>query len=170
MNKKLILIITSIVLVVALLVIGVMLFLGNIGNCKIAIESKTALQGDAVSIPISISKNHGLYYGRIIINYDSDALSFVSCANGEVFEECEANNLDGQLVLMVNQTGVENTKIDGVMATLNFKVNETAPKGNYDINFEINQESPDDATCFVNVSEPENFIAFEHENGKITVK
>lgn len=170
MNKKLILTVVSIVAAVALVVMGIVLVLKNAGDCKISIESKTALQGDAISLPVSITGNRGLYYGKIVINYDADVLTFVSCANGDVFEECESNNLDGQLVLIVNQTGVQNTKIDGVMAVLNFDINENAPKGVHNISFEVNTDELGDNTAFVTVSDPETFVGFEYENGKVTVK
>ncbi|MBQ8740990.1 MAG: hypothetical protein IJY79_05530 [Clostridia bacterium] len=134
-NKKIIIIIAAVVLAVAILVTGIVLISKNLGDTTVYLDEKKALAGDTVQIPLSISKNHGIWGGQIIINYDSDAISFVSCSNGEVFDECEVNNNVGEVVILVTQSELEDTKESGLIANLNFKVKVSADKGDYDIIF-----------------------------------
>lgn len=167
-KKKLIIIIVAAVLAVALLAVGtvytVKYIKENVGDSILSLESKTALAGDTIKLSFTISKNHGLWGGQIVINYDADNLTFVSCANGVVFDECEANATDGgKLMVLVTQSDLENTDADGVVATLNFEIKDSAAKGDYDIEF-----STDTNLC--DIDEPEDLIVPLFENGKITVK
>ncbi len=169
MNKKIILIIVASVLAVALVTTGTIFVIkyinNNVGNTVLSFESKTALAGDIVKMPITLNKNHGFYYGQITVSYNADAIEFVSCASGEIFDECEVNDVDGTVVMLVNQSDLSNTKINGTLATLNFKIKETAAKGEYKIEF-----VHDEQTAFCNLSEPENLIIPELISGIITVK
>ncbi len=138
--KKLIFKICIVVLIVAIISVGtfftVKYIKNNIGDTVISLEGTTALAGDTIKIPFSISKNHGLWGGQIKINYDEKAFEFISCANGDVFDECEVNNNTGSVNLIVNQTVLANTKEDGLVASLNFKVKNLAKNGNYEISFD----------------------------------
>lgn len=138
--KKIILISVSAVLAVALITTGVIVtakyFKNYVGDTVISFEEKTALAGDTVKIPFSVIKNHGIWGGQIKINYDSQAMAFVSCANGDVFDECEINSEDGSVNIVVNQTGLDDSKVNGVIATLNFKIKDSAKGGNYKIEFD----------------------------------
>ena len=163
MNKKLILIIVSSVLAVALFATGVIFLVKNLGGFTVSLNSQKALAGNTVEIPISLSKNVGLYYGQVVINYDSDNLSLASCVQGDVFEEFEYKDIDGTVNILVNQLGLTNAEEDGTIATLVFYVKESADKGVYEITF--GEES-----AFCNVSDPENLIIPTFENGKISVK
>lgn len=163
MNKKLILIIVSSVLAVALLVTGAIFVVKNLGGCTVSLKSEKALAGNTVEIPIKLSKNVGLYYGRLVINYDSENLGLASCVAGDVFEEFEYNDVDGTVNILVNQLGLTNAKEDGIVATLVFYIKDSADKGVYEI--VIDEES-----AFCNVSDPEDLIFPKFKNGKITVK
>ncbi len=163
MNKKLVLIIVSSVLAVALLVTGVIFLVKNTVGCTVSLNSQKALAGNTVEIPISLSKNVGLYYGQLVINYDSENLSLASCVGGNVFEEFEYSDVDGTVNILINQLGLTNTKEDGTIATLVFYVKESADKGEYEITF-------DKESAFCNVSDPEDLITPIFKNGKITVK
>ena len=161
MNKKLVLIITSVVVAVAIICCGALLIIKNVGNTVLSLNSKTALAGDTVELTLSIDKNHGIWGGPIVINYDAESISFVSCANGGVFDECEVNSNEGEVVLLVTQSDFENTKANGVVATLNFKVKVSAEKGDFDISF--NGESN---LCNID----EEIVEINYNNGKIKVK
>lgn len=163
--KKLVLIIVASILAAVLLTfatIGAVKYVKNhVGTTVISFENKIALAGDTVKLPFSIIKNHGIWGGQIIIKYDAAALEFVSCANGDVFDECEVNGTDGSVNLVVNQSEMTNSKLNGIIATLNFRIKENAKKGNYTIDF----------------SETTNFCDKDGEmlepilkNGAITVK
>ena len=138
--KKLILIIVASVLAVALVTTGTIFAVkyikNNFGDTVISFENKTALTGDTVKIPIIVKKNHGLWGGQIKINYNANVLDFISCANGDVFDECEVNDTDGSVNLLVNQSELNDSKNNGTIATLNFKIKETAKKGNCEIVFD----------------------------------
>ena len=163
MKKKLVLIIAVAVLIVALLAAGVVVLLRNTGDTVLSMEQKTALAGDYVSLSVNIKNNHGIYYGLVNVSYNADVIEFVSCEGGEVFNECESNDVGGTVIFIVNQSDLSNSHIDGKVATLNFKIKDSAVKGDYDISF-------DKETAFCNLSEPEDLIIPEFKNGKITVK
>ena len=164
-TKKVILIIVSAVLAVALLAVGTVFAVkyikNNVGTTVISFESKTALSGDNVQLSFEISKNHGIWGGQIKINYDATAISFVSCANGNVFDECEVNDVDGSVNLLLNQLELKSSDINGIIATLNFKIKENAKKGDYKIEF-------DKSTNFCD--ENAEIIEPILEGGVITVK
>lgn len=164
-TKKLVLIIIAAVLAVALVTVGTIYgikYIRNyVGDTVISFESKTALAGDNVKLPISIIKNHGIWGGQIIVSYDADTLEFVSCANGDVFDECETNSADGTVNLVVNQTEIENNHKNGIIATLNFKIKENAQNGDYTIQF-------DETTNFCD--KDAQLIELTLNNGIITVK
>ena len=63
-TKKIVIIIVSVILAVALIAMGIAFLVkyikNNVGDTAIKFESQTALAGDTVKVPITISKNHGL--------------------------------------------------------------------------------------------------------------
>lgn len=133
----------------------------NFGDTVVTLEGTTALSGDTIKIPFAISKNHGLWGGQIKINYDTSAFEFVSCAKGDVFDECEVNSNIGSVNLIVNQTALANTKEDGLVADLNFKIKSYAKSGDYKISF-------DTETNFCNADAEMQEVLFE--GCTITVK
>lgn len=163
--KKILLIIIAAVLAVALITLATMnviKYIKNyVGDTVISFENQTALTGDTVKIPFSIIKNHGLWGGQVKINYDANVLEFVSCANGSVFDECEVNGAKGSVNLIVNESGLDDSKANGTIATLNFKIKETAKKGDCKIEF-------DKTTTFCD-NEGE-IIEIKFTDGIITVK
>lgn len=162
--KKLLFKICIVVLIVAIISVGtfftVKYIKNNIGDTVVSLESTTALAGDTIKIPFSISKNNGLWGGQIKINYDENAFEFISCAKGDVFDECEVNSNKGSVNLIVNQTVLANTKEDGLVASLNFKVKNLAKNGDYEISF-------DSETNFCNADAEIQEVIFE--KGTITV-
>ncbi len=161
MSKKTVIKIAAIALAVVLLSVAAVIVIKNVGTTVVTLAQGKALPGDTLQIPLKIDKNHGIWGGQIIINYDADNLSFVSCTNGEVFDECEVNDNSGTLVVLVTQTKLKDTKIDGLIATLSFKAKVSADKAEYKLAF-------DSETNFCN-SEQE-LVDAKLENGKITVK
>ena len=163
--KKILLIIIAAVLAVALIsiaTVNVVNYIKNyVGDTVVSFDNQTALTGDTVKIPFSIIKNHGLWGGQVKINYDADVLEFVSCANGSVFDECEINGTKGSVNLLVNESGLDDSKTNGIIATLNFKIKETAKKGDSKIVF-------DQTTTFCD-NEGE-VVEIKFTDGIITVK
>ena len=140
---------------------------------KMSIESKTALIGDTINLPIKMDKNRGLYVGQIVVKYDPEVFEFVSGGNGEVFDECVVNGKDlkGTIIIIVNQSGAKDTKKDGIIATLNLKVKDTAVRGDSEVSLYL-PEYVEDGTYFVKVKNiaDEKWTVPECENAIITVK
>lgn len=166
-NTKLILIIVACVLAVVILVAGLFIVIKKMRPCTLKIDSKTVLSGDNVTLSVVLDNNPGIYVGAMSIKYDPKVLTFISCANGDVFDERVINGLDGEVVIVLNQTGLKDTKNDGVVVTLTFNVKETAPKGEHNVYFDFADR---EMTGFRNVKDPEKYIEFKFEHGKITVK
>lgn len=163
--KKLVLIIVSALLAVALLTFGtikVISYVKNyVGDTTVYFENQTALSGDTVKLPLSITKNHGLWAGLLKVKYDTAGLEFVSCANGAVFDECEVEAGDGTVSIIVNMSELEDVKENGLVVTLNFKVKENAKKGDYNV-----QLNADTEFCDLNGEEKDVVL----QKGTITVK
>ncbi len=169
MNKKYVLFITSILSAVAILLTGCAYF----GTPEFSIDNQTALIGDTIVVPVNIEKNSGLYVGQIVIHYNDEILEFVSGGNGGVFDECVVNGKDikGTVMIIVNQSGIKDTKKNGTIATLNFKVKDTAVRGDTDISFYLPEYVESGTYClkYKNINE-EKWTVPECTNGIITVK
>ena len=162
-KKKTILIISGVILAICL-VLGTIFLIKDIkGDSVLSIESGAALAGDNIEIELTLDKNKGFYMGCITLEYDSDAIEFVSCASGEVFDMIETNDTTGQLVMLAYQNDLSLAKSDGNIATLTFKVKRNAKDGDYEIKFV-------DETNFCNLDDPENLIVPELKNGIISVE
>lgn len=164
-TKKILLIVLAIIAAVAVIAVSTVLIVKyvkrNVGTTIISFENQTAIAGDTVKLPVNIIKNHGIWGGQIKINYDTNALEFVSCANGEVFDECQANGDSGSVIIIVNQSDISEVKSNGTVATLNFNIRESASKTNYAIRFD----------SISNFSDSEGeLIEIELKNGTVTVK
>lgn len=173
-KEKAIAIIGISILVVALIVSTVLLLTKNVGKTVLKIESQKVIPGNEISLPITIEKNHGFFSGQIIIEYDSGALEFISCENGEVFDECFTYKPTGEdsIVIIVEQTTkLENTDINGVVAMLKFKVRASAKKGTYPISFYL-PKKVDDGTGFLKIQDldAEKWTIPKCVDGKIVVE
>ncbi len=139
-TKKLIAKIIAILLSICVVIFGTIFTVkyikNNVGDTVLYFENQTALKGDVVKLPLYVNKNHGIWGGQLIIKYDASNFEFVSCANGNVFDECEINDNSGMVNIIVNQTELNNAIQNGLVLTLNFKIKETALKGDYNITFD----------------------------------
>lgn len=161
MKNKLLLIIISAVLAIVIIAVGVVFCFRNTGDTIISIGSAKGMAGDTVDIPLNIDKNKGIWGGQILINYDSDNLSFVSISNGEIFGQCEANDTGDCVAILATQLNLENSYSDGNIVTLKFKIKLSANDGVYNLDF-------NEDTNFCN--KDEEMITPELVGGKITVK
>lgn len=154
--------IIAVVLAAATIFLGVLLILKNIGDTTtVSLGSAKGTNGDIVEIPLTIEKNQGVWGGQILIDYDSENLSFVSISNGAVFDECEVNDSDGCLAILVTQSALKDSYKSGDIAILKFKIKISADDGVYSLDF--NEE-----TNFCN--KDEEMIEPVLMGGKITVK
>lgn len=161
MKKNIGFIITAVVLAIATIAVGVLLIVKNIGETTVSLGDSKGINGDIVEIPLTIEKNHGIWGGQIIIDYDSDNISFISIENGTVFEGCEVNDTGDSVALLATQTLLKNTDKNGVIATLKFKIKANTDDGEHKLTF--NSE-----TNFCN--EDEEMVEVGFNDGKIIVK
>ncbi len=165
MNKKrflsILAIFGAICLAIALVTVIVGTHFKGIGVTKVSLGSAKGVSGDVVEIPLKIKNNSGIWGGQIIIDYDSDNLSFVSASNGKVFDVCNVNDAGDCVAILATQSGFENSKNNGVIATLKFKVKISADKGTQSLKFNSD-------TNFCNADE--EMIELVLKDGTITVK
>lgn len=165
MKKSLIFTIVAVVLAIATLIVGALLIFQNFAEPTVVIGSAKGLTNDVVEIPITIKNNPGIWGGQIIVDYDSKSLDFDAFVNGDAFEQCLVNDTGDNVAILVTHTvtnkGLENSKNNGEITTLKFKIKPASKKGQIDIKF--NSE-----TNFCNADQ--DLIEFKLENGFITVK
>lgn len=103
----------------------------------ITLESIEAKKGQNVSVKVSIENNPGIWGMDLKIAYDKAALTLTSVDNGDFYQDGEwtKGNLNGDVyILSYEASGFDNiTTQSGILATLNFKVSDTAKAGDYAI-------------------------------------
>lgn len=98
-------------------------------DLQVTIESKKACAGKTVLVNVSLQNNPGIWGMDLIVNYDKTKLTLISVTNGTVFTDAEwtKGNLSGEkYILSYEAGGLENITKNGVIATLEFAVNENA--------------------------------------------
>ncbi len=161
MKKNLCFTIIAVVLAIATIAVGVLLIMKNTGDTIVYLGNAKGINGDVVEIPLSIENNKGMWGGQILIDYDSDTLSFVSIEDGTVFDECVVNDTSDCVAILVTQSKLENSSKNGDIATLKFKIKVSADDGVHSLDF--NKD-----TNFCNAKE--EIIEPGLKGGKITVK
>ena len=118
--------------------------------------------GETVTITVSTQNNSGICSFALEVAYDANALELVSSAAGEfagiVFSMDTTYN---PYTLNWANTVNPNNTTNGTIATLTFKIKESAPLGKHAITVTYN---PDNVFDF-----DENNVYFDVVNGKITV-
>ena len=132
----------------------------------IALESVVAENGEEVSIKVTVENNPGVWGMDIKISYDKEALTLMSVDNGNFYQNSEwtKGNLKGDVYILSYEAGEleDITTTSGTLATLNFKVNDSATVGDYEVKASYN---PGD---IINIAFDD--LNFKIVNGKITVK
>ena len=96
---------------------------------RVTVESKKARAGSTVLITVSLEDNPGIWGMDLVVNYDKTQLTLTSVTNGTVFSSSEwtQGNLSGdKYILSYEASGFDNITTNGVLATLEFTVNENA--------------------------------------------
>ena len=137
-----------------------------VSNPTISLEKKKAYAGAEVSIAVSIENNPGIWGMDLRISYDKTAMTLTSVENGNFYQNSEwtKGNLNADIyTLSYEAGGLENiSTASGTLATLNFKINENAVPGTYEI------KAGYTAGDIINISFDE--IAFDISNGSVTVE
>ena len=133
---------------------------------SIALEDAEGEIGQDVSIKVLIDNNPGIWGMDLRISYDKNVLTLTSVDNGDFYQDAEwtKGNLNSDVyILSYEASGLDNITIQsGTLATLNFKVSDTAVAGDYAVTASYNLGD------IINVEFDD--IDFNITNGKVTIK
>lgn len=132
----------------------------------ITLDSVEAESGQDVSIKVSIENNPGIWGMDLKISYDKTALILTSVENGDFFQASEwtKGNLSADVyTLSYEASGFDDiTTQSGTLATLNFKVSDTAVTGAYGVTASYNSGD------IINVSFDD--VNFDITDGQVIIK
>ena len=136
-----------------------------VSESAVSIEKKDAYSGDEISIGGGVANNPGIWGMDLRISFDKNAMTLVSVENGGFYQNSEwtEGNLSADMyTLSYEADGLENIlTTSGTLAILNFKINENAIPGTYEIKAAYNDGD------IINASFDE--IEFNIFNGSVTV-
>ena len=128
---------------------------------QIVVGSKTTMAGNTVTVDVSLRNNPGIISMMLHLSYD-DALTLVNIGDTGLMPGRVHGDVTDTL-FWDSGTSTENLTVNGVIATLTFKVDENAEPGEYGIRFTYNNDESD----IINADfEPVDFAVV---NGKIKV-
>ena len=128
---------------------------------QIVVGSKTTMAGNTVTVDVSLKNNPGIISMMLHLAYD-DALTLVSIGDTGLMPGRVHGDVT-DILFWDNGTSSENITVDGVIATLTFKVDEDAEPGEYGIRLTYNNDDDD----IINLDfDPVEFAVI---NGKIKV-
>ncbi len=125
------------------------------------LESVDAKPGEEITIPIKFSNNPGVWAINLIANYDDELLTYVSCENGNLFDECESHASGETFRALFMQSDITNVDKSGKVGSITFKVSENAAAGKYTVKIS-------EATSICNIDEVT--VTPQYINCEITVK
>lgn len=128
---------------------------------KVELPKVEAKTGKKVSVPIKLSKNPGINAAQLIFEYDSSALTYNGCENGDILDECEDAENSGVITVLVQNGGIEDSSKNGTLITLSFTVKDGAKPGTYTV-----KASEKSMIC----NSDEVIVVPELSDGQITVK
>lgn len=99
---------------------------------QIVMQNRSVRAGDKITIDVLIKNNPGVWGMDLTVSYDSSMLTLTNVVNGKVFSASEwtksvINN--NKYILSYEASGFDNVNTNGVLATLEFTVNENAKVG-----------------------------------------
>ncbi len=98
--------------------------------------------GKEVTVPVTVKNNSGLSAFMFEVEYDAEALTFVSAENGEVLDKgtvVTKDNAEKNKVTILWYSANGDVSEDGEIVPLTFKVNDSA-SGAYDLNVRYIEE------------------------------
>ena len=133
-----------------------------VGNAPTFVAGTTeGKPGDTVTVTVSTVNNPGIVSMRVDVGYDANVLELTGIAGqdyaGTTFGPLTANPIAVNWFDAINPNNTTN----GVVAVLTFKIKDDAPVGDTAITLSHNAEDVYDSDF--------NNVAFEAENGKVTV-
>lgn len=117
--------------------------------------------GDTVKITVSTKNNTGIISMKLLVKYDSAAMKLTEVEDGKfksiVFSSEDSNPFVMNWIDALNP----NNKTNGVVATLTFKILDTAPNGKSEISLTYDPEDVFDVDF--------NNVTFDVENGYVDI-
>ena len=153
---KILSLLLSIAMVFSLMTIGVT----AAGTPTAALSSPSGvLAGSEVVIDLTLTDNPGFTYLSLEYSYDKSALDLIEVNDKSLLGTYNGNGTS--TLAWQNATASENFTVNGVVASLKFKVKDSTAKGEYPITLKFDADN----TMDVNYDP----VVFEVANGKITV-
>lgn len=170
MNKKVLVIVISSILALALIITGVILLLktsfskkdnadSSLKNTVITVESVSGEKGEKVTVPVSIKGNSGFMSMLLEMNYDTKVLKYKGYQKGDFLTDYEFSDIDGTLRFLTLEDSDVNK--NGVLVNIEFEILDTNTKKT-DINFNISENQV--------ANKKQEFVTTEYKNGIVTIK
>ncbi len=131
-------------------------------DTEITVDAKNAKKNSIISIPVNINNNPGFCAGTFVFKYDTELLTYVDYEDGEIHTEHEVAVKDDKISSLIYSSKNEDSKKNGTLITLNFKVKKVASNNEYKITID------GDGTMLGNYELEEVFA--DISLGKATVK
>ena len=94
-------------------------------------SSASVKPGETATVTLTLENNPGIFGLVVTPQYNTDVLTLTTAAKGDIFTLTFAKNLVWD--------SDENVTDDGLLATLTFTVAETAPAGEYPVQFKVQE-------------------------------
>ena len=135
-------------------------------SLKLEVAKISAEAGETIAIPVSITENTGIIAIGFTVDYNAEALELISVEDEKLFSGASFTVGGDVTVVPYRVMWDDGLASDdytdvGTIATLNFRVLDTAESGIYEIS--VNVES--DNTFNVNFDD----VSFETVNGSVTI-
>ena len=133
--KKLLSVITIIVLLCSMLVVPV----SAAGNGTIAMSSGSGKQGDTITLDVNMSKNPGLVTMTIKVTYDTNVLQLTSVSDPKLLVGSQLNTTYGSpyTISWVDGSATANNTKTGKIASFTFKIKDNAKVGATNVNLQF---------------------------------
>ena len=133
--KKLLSVITIIVLLCSMLVVPV----SAAGNGTIAMSSGSGKQGDTITLDVNMSKNPGLVTMTIKVTYDTNVLQLTSVSDPKLLVGSQLNTTYGSpyTISWVDGSATANNTKTGKIASFTFKIKDNAKVGATDVTLQF---------------------------------
>ena len=170
-KKKIVIIVVSIILVLALITAGAIVLYTKVFKFNnpekikrfdeptVYVGTAEGKLGDTVKIPVYISKNPGFMAFLFDIEYDEQSLEYVSYTAGDMLNDFNLNHIGNGKIKMMD---LENSDIDkdGKLVELKFKIiKDNVSKA------EIEVDISDDSFCNFD----EKFLDIDDEDGFVKI-
>ena len=121
----------SAIIIIMILLINTSVFADADNAFTVYLDNINAKPNEEVEINISLKNNTGILAMLFELNYDSNCLSLIDVKDGGLVDGYVFGNDYSQIPfkMLWNSASDTNFKDDGVLATLKFKVLNTAPNG-----------------------------------------